>query len=122
MIARAQDAAAGHFEMAGGVGGFHPVPRVMQPGVTIGFGHEGEPGDLVPAPDEGRAARRARIVTAKIIELHEVGQMFAGPAAGGDPAFAAQENGVSVTDLEDSLVWMVGHTHDAEGEGVKIKQ
>src|SRR6266540_4750288 len=119
---RRHDSAAGHLEMAIGVGVFDPFPCVAQPVVAFRFGQQREPGDFVPTPDERRLARLAWIASAKIIELHEERQVLARPSAGRGATFAPGEYGVGVANLQDSFVSLVGHFDDAQREGMKIEQ
>src|SRR4051812_22886618 len=53
--------AAGHLEMTVGVGFLDPLPGVAEPVVALFLGHEGEPRDFVPAPNERGLARLAGI-------------------------------------------------------------
>jgi hypothetical protein len=91
-LAGCHDAAARHLEMAVGVGLLHPFPRVAEPDVAFGLGLEGEPGDLVPSPDERRFAGLARIGSAEVVELDQKRKMLTRPAARSDSALTLQED------------------------------
>jgi hypothetical protein len=86
---RGYHAAAGHLQVAIGIGLLDPLPGIVQPLVAFCLGQNREPGDLVIAPDEDRtSARLALIAAAEVVELDQVGQVFAGPAAGSNTALA----------------------------------
>jgi len=70
----------------------YPIPGKTEPLIAFGFGHQGKPGDFILTPDKWRWAGLSRIVTPKIIELDQIGQMLTSPATGRDATFAALEN------------------------------
>src|ERR1700689_1342600 len=84
---------AGHFEVAVGVGGPHPMPGVAQPIGAILLVLVSEPRDLVVAPHPIELASvglglSGLFTHAVVVELDEIGQVVARPAAGGDAALA----------------------------------
>ena len=121
-LAGRHDAATRHLQVAVGVGLLHPFPGVAEPVVAIGLGLEGEPGDLVPPPNERRLARLSRVAPPEVIELDQVRQVLARPAARGDTASTLQKDGVRISDLEHPLIRMIRNLDDPQGKRVEVEE
>src|SRR3954452_1852559 len=105
--------------MTVGVGFLDPLPGVAEPVVALFLRHEGEPRDFVPAPNERGLARLAGIASAEVIELHQVRQVLARPTAGRDATLALVEDGIGITNLEDSFVRLIGDLDNPQWEGME---
>src|SRR5262249_17644037 len=121
---RAQGPAAGHLEVAGGVGLADPGPGVAEPVVGIALGLVRVPGGLVVAPGPDAAGLRLAggPAGAPVVDLDEVRQVLARPAARRDPAPAPAVEAVGEADLEDRLLRPVGDLLDPERERVEVHQ
>ncbi len=60
--------------------------------------------------------------SAEVVELHQVRQAFALPAAGRDAALAPAEDRVEVPGLQHALVWPLGHFFDPQWKRVEIQK
>src|SRR5580658_1742544 len=91
--------AAGHFEVAVGVGCPHPMPGIAQPIGAILLILVSKPRDLVVAPHPIELAAvgpglSGLFTHTVVVELDEIRQVVARPAARGDPALAPVVNAV----------------------------
>src|SRR5678816_2148542 len=96
----------------------HPIPGVLQPLRAIFPALQAEPGDFVVAPDPKkipalRVGLAGMVASAVIIQLNDVGQMFAGPTAKRFAAFTPIVNPVAEPELQDSFLWLLRSFFDA---------
>ena len=117
-------AAAGHLEVAIGIGGADPIPGVAEPVAAVGVVLVSEPADFVvaPNPDAAQAGSAGLLAGAPVVDFDQVRELVAGPAAGGDAAFAAAINAVGESDFQDGMLRLVGEFHDAERKGMEIHE
>src|SRR5262249_17629198 len=121
---RAQRAAAGHLQVAVGVRLPDPIPGVAQPVRAVLRTLVREPGDLVIAPDpDATRLRLPRLLAdAPVVQLHQVGQVVALPAAWRQAALAPAVDAVGEAYLQGRFLRLVGNLLDPQREGVEVQQ
>src|SRR5512133_2501470 len=95
-----------------------PALRVAEPVAAILLILVSEPGNFVIAPNPNAAgAGLARLFAdAPVVDLHQVRQVVAFPAAKSRAPFAPPVDAVGKTFLENRFLRLVGNLHDAQRE------
>ena len=116
--------AARHLQIAVGVGLFSASSRHSAATGRGSLALVRKPTDFVVAPDpESPLSGFPRMLAhAVVIELHQVRQVFALPAAVRSAALAAEKDAVEISDLQDGLLRMVGNFLDPQRERMEVEQ
>src|SRR2546429_6058392 len=123
-VRRTRRAAAGHLKIAVGICLPHPIPSVFQPVSAILFALMSKPGDFIITPDPDAPGVRLpwRSTDAVIVELDQIGQVLALPAAESDAALAPVVDAVGKADLQGGIQRLVRILLDAQRERMEIKK